>query len=72
MKQLVSAILQAIFCLYVGYTKTTDNKDMGGKKFVGTSRPHKPDMGIHWSLDINQTYWYCKDTRHELDNCKQL
>ena len=41
-------------CLYVGNKKTTlHNKDTGGKKFVGTSKPPKPVMGIDGSFDIN-------------------
>ena len=39
-QQLVSTILQAISCLYVGNKKTiTDDQNKGGKKFVGTPRP---------------------------------
>ena len=42
-QQLVSIILQTMVCLYVGEKKrTSDNKDTGGKKFRGTSRP--PDQ----------------------------
>ena len=62
-----------MFCLYVGNKKTTsDNKDTGGKKLVGTSRPPKPAMGMDGSLDTNMTCWYYKDTGPELENCKPL
>ena len=29
-------------------------------------------MGIGGSLDVNLSCWYCQDTGHKLDNCKQL
>ena len=72
-QQLVSAISQTMSCLYVGTKKTpTDSTSNGGKKFMGTSRPPKPLIGIDGSLDTNLTCQYCKDTRHEMDNCKWL
>ena len=62
-----------MFCLYVGSKKApSDSQSNGGSKFVGTPRPSKPPMGIDWSLDVNLMCWYCKDTGHELGNCKQL
>ena len=73
LQKLVSAVSQAMVCLCVGNKKTiSDNKDTGGKKFVGTSRLLKPAMGIDGSLDINLAYQFCKDTGHELENCKWL
>ena len=72
-QQLVSAILQEMSYLFVGNKKTTsDNNNTGGKKFLGTSRPPKSAMGTDGSLDINLICWYCKDTGHKLENCKQL
>ena len=51
-QQLVSAILQAKSCLYVGNKNTaTENQDKGGKKFVGKPRPPKPSVEIDGSLD---------------------
>ena len=39
-KQLVSAIFQAMSCLYVGNKKTTtDDQTKSGKKFIGTPGP---------------------------------
>ena len=38
----------------------------------GHPRPPKPLAGIDGSLDNNLTCQYCKDTGHELDNCKWL
>ena len=71
-QQLVYVISKAMSWLYVGAKKTpTENTNNGGKKFMGTPRPPKPSMGVDGSLDINLTYQYCKDTRHELENCKQ-
>ena len=62
-----------MFCLYVANKKTAlDNLGNDGKKFVGTPRPPKPSMGIDGSLDTTFTCQYCKDTGHELDNCKWL
>ena len=58
-------------CLYVGKKKTLSNSN-SGKKFMGTPRPPKPLAGVDGSLDNNLTCQYCKDTGHELDNCKQL
>ena len=71
-QQLVTAILQAMSCLYVGDKKTQPSKTDSGNKFMGTPRPPKPSAGVEWSLDNNLTCWYCKDTGHELENCKQL
>ena len=72
-QQLVNAILQAMSCLYVGNKKTPVNNNINnGKKFMGTPRPPKPSVGVGGSLDNNLMCWYCKDTRHELDNCKWL
>ena len=72
-QQLVSAISQAMSCLYVGGKKTPmDSESNGGKKFIGTPRPPTPSMGVDGSWDVSLTCWYCKDTGHELENCKQL
>ena len=71
LQQLV--ILQVMSCLYVGNKKTpTENTCNSGKKFMGTPRPPKPSMQVDGSLDTNLTCWYCKDTRHKLENCKWL
>ena len=60
-------------CLYVGTKKTPmENTSTGGKKYIGTPKPPKPSMGVDGSLGTNLTCWYCKDTRHKLENCKQL
>ena len=40
-QQLVSTIIQAISCLYVGDKKTLSNSN-SGKKFMETPRPPKP------------------------------
>ena len=72
-QQLVSVISQAISYLYVGNNRTPKgNTSNSGKKFIGTSRPPKPSMGVDGSLNVNLTCWYCKDTGHELENCKWL
>ena len=69
----ISAISQAMSCLYVGSKKTpTDSKSDGGNKSVGTAKASKPSMGIDGSLDVNLMCRYCKDTGHDLDNCKWL
>ena len=39
---------------------------------MGILRPPKPSAGVDGSLDNNLTCWYCKDTGHELENCRQL
>ena len=73
LQQLFSPITQAMSCLYVGDKKTLmENNSNSGKKFMGTPRPPKPLVGVDGSLDNNLMCQYCKDTRHELDNCKQL
>ena len=59
-------------CLYVGDKKAQPSKNDGGNKFMGITRPPKPSAGVDGSLDNNLTCWYCKDTRHELENCRQL
>ena len=60
-------------CLYVGNKKTPmENKSNSGKKFMGTPRPSKALVGVGGPLSNNLMCWYCKDTRHELENCKQL
>ena len=65
-QQLMTVISQAMSCLYVGDKKTQPSKIKSGSKFMGIPRPPKP------SLDNNLTCWYCKDTGHELENCRQL
>ena len=72
LQQLVTAISQAMSCLYVGNKKTPPSNNNGGNKFMGTPRPPKPSAGVDGSLNNNLTCWYYKDTRHELENCKQL
>ena len=70
--QLVTAISQAMSCLYVGNKKTPPSNTNSGNKFMGTPRPPKPSAGVDGLLDNNLMCWYCKDTRHKLDNCKWL
>ena len=71
-QQLVTAISQAMSCLYVGDKTIQPNKTDTGSKFMGIPRPPKPSAGVDGSLDNNLKCWYCKDTRHELENCRQL
>ena len=71
-QQLVTAISQAMSCLYVGNKKTPPSNANSGNKFMGTPRPPKPSAGVDGSLDNNLMCRYCKDTGHELDNCKWL
>ena len=71
-QQLVTAILQAMSCLYVGDKKTWPSKIKSGSKFMGIPRPPKPSAGVDGSLDNNLTCWYCKDMGYELENCRQL
>ena len=71
-QQLVTAISQAMSCLYVGNKKIQPNKTNSGSKFMGIPRPPKPSAGVDGSLDNNLTCWYCKDTWHELENCRRL
>ena len=71
-QQLVTAISQAMSCLYVGDKKTQPSKIESGSKFIGTPRPPKPSAGVDGSLDNNLTCRYYKDTGHELENCRQL
>ena len=71
-QQLVTAILQAMSCLYVGDKKIQPSKINSGNKFMGIPRPPKPSAGVDGSLDNNLTCRYCKDTRHELENCRWL
>ena len=59
-------------CLYVGGKETQPSKTDSGNKFMGIPRPSKPSAGVDGSLDNNLTCWYCKDTRHELEKCRQL
>ena len=73
LQQLVNAISQAMSCLYVGDKKTlVNNNSNSGKKFMGTPRPPKPSVEVDGPLVNNLTCQHCKDTRHKLDNCKQL
>ena len=72
LQQLVNAILQAMSCQYVGNKKTLPSTSNSCKKFMGTPRPPKPLAGVDGSLGNNLMCWYCKDTRHKLDNCKWL
>ena len=70
-QQLLTALLQAMFCLYVGNKKIPLSNTNGDNKFMGTPRPPEPSAGIDGSLD-NLTCWYCKDTRQELENYRWL
>ena len=72
LQQLVTAIPQAMSCLYVGDKKTQPSKTYSGNKFMGITRPPKSLAGVDGSMDNNLTCWYCKDTGHELENCRQL
>ena len=38
----------------------------------GYPDPPKPSAGVDGSLDNNLTCQYCKDTGHELENCRWL
>ena len=71
-RKLVTAISQAMSCLYVGDKKMQPNKIESGNKFMGIPRPPKPLAGVDGSLDNNLTCRYCKDTGHELENCRWL
>ena len=71
-QQLVTAISQAMSCLYVGDKKIQPSKTDSGSKFMGIPRPPKPSAGVDGSLDNNLTCRYCKDTGHELENCRRL
>ena len=71
-QQLVAAISKAMSCLYVGDKKAQPSKSNGDNKFMGIPRPPKPSAGVDGSLDNNLTCHYCKDTGHELENCRQL
>ena len=71
-QQLVTAISQAMSYLYVGDKKTQPSKTDSGNKFMGIPRPPRPSAGVDGSLDNRLTCWYCKDTGHELENCRQL
>ena len=71
-QQLVTAILQAMSCLYVSDKKTQPSKIESGSKFMGIPRPPKPSTGVDGSLDNNLTCQYYKYTGHELENCRRL
>ena len=71
-QQLVTAISQAMSCLYVCDKKMPSSNTNSGNKFMGTPRPPKPSAGVDGPLDNDLMCQYCKDTRHELENCKQL
>ena len=71
-QQLVTAISQAMSCLYVGNKKNPPSTINSGNKFMGIPRPPKPSAGVDGSLDNNLTCWYYKDTGHELENCRWL
>ena len=71
-QQLVTAISQAMSCLYVGDKKALPSTSNSGKKVLGTPSPPKPSVGVDGSLDNNLTCQYCKDTGHKLENCKWL
>ena len=71
-QQLVTAILQTMSFLYVGNKKIQPSNTNGGKKFMRTPKSPKPSAGVDGSLNNNLTCLYCKDTGHELENCRQL
>ena len=72
LQQLITAISQAMSCLYVGNNKTPPSNTNSGNKFMGRPRPPKPSAGVDGSLDNNLMCWYFKDTGHELENCRWL
>ena len=59
-------------CLYVGDKKILPSKTNSGSKFMGIPRPPKTSSRVDGSLDNNLTCQYCKDTGHELENCRWL
>ena len=59
-------------CLYGGDKKAQPSKNDGGNKCMGIPRPPKLSAGVDGSLDNNLTCQYCKDTGHELENCRWL
>ena len=59
-------------CMYVGKKKLASDQETKGKPFLGTNRPSELSKGLDGSLDPNLSWWYCKDTGHEKENCRQL
>ena len=62
-----------MFCMYVDTKKLkSENKSTGGKLILEITRPSELAKGVDMSLGASLTCWYCKDSGHELRNCKQL
>ena len=58
LQQLVSTILQAMSCLYVGNKKATaNNKETGGKKFIQTSWTPQWVPWYKSNMLVLQIYW---------------
>ena len=45
---------------------------MGGKLYLGKSRPLEIIKGLDGTTNPSHMCHYCKDTGHELDNCGKL
>ena len=71
-QQLVTAISQAMSCLHVGDKKMSSSNTNRGNKFMWHPETPKPSAKVDGSLDSNLMCQYCKDTWHELENCKWL
>ena len=64
--------MQAMSCMHLGVKKPATIQEISGKPFLGTTRPYELSKGIEGYFDLNLSCQYCKDTSHELENCRQF
>ena len=75
-KKLIEATTQAMACMYNTSKdpskKISGPKPLGGKHYLGKTKQPQITEGLDGTTDPNLTCQYCKDSGHELDNCKKL
>ena len=75
-EKLIEAMTQAMACMYYiskdPSRKISGTKPLEGKPYLGKTKQPQITKGLDGTTDPNLTCQYCKDSGHELDNCKKL
>ena len=73
---MIEAMTQAMACMYNTTKdpskKMSGTKHLGGKPYLGKTKEPQITKGLDGTTDPNLTCQYCKDSGHELVNCKKL
>ena len=75
-EKLIEAMTQAMACMYHTSKnpsgKISGTKPLEGKPYLGKTEQPQITKGLDATIDPYLTCQYCKDSGHELDNCKNL